>query len=287
MTKEPKMPTGKSWNGYSINKKHEVPKGLWQKCPSCEEMIFTKTIRENLDVCPGCEYHFRIGARRRIDLLCDEGSFEEMLSSYVTDDPLNFTDSIPYKDRIDSYQKKSDENDACIIGKGYIQGRQTVIGALDPTFMMGSMGSVVGEKVTVAIESATELQLPLIFVSCSGGARMQEGVLSLSQMAKTSAALARLDDAGGLFISILADPTYGGVTASFAMLGDIHVAEPQARIGFAGPRVVWDTVKVALPEGFQTAEFLLEKGFIDRIVSRKDLRTELARLIDYCPTKKK
>jgi acetyl-CoA carboxylase carboxyl transferase subunit beta len=271
-----------SWEGFSLKKKRDMPEGLWRRCPGCEDMIFARTIEQNLEVCPECEHHFRIGATRRIDQLCDEGSFEEMLADYQPTDPLDFTDSQPYIDRLRLQQKKTSLSDAAVMGKGYIKGRPVIIAALDPDFMMGSMGSVVGEKITVGVETACQNQFPLVVVSSSGGARMQEGALSLGQMAKTSAALARLDEAGGLFISILADPTTGGVAASFAMLGDVIIAEPGALVGFAGPRTIWHTIKVELPEGFQRAEFLLEHGMIDRIAPRSQLRSEIARLIDYC-----
>jgi len=271
-----------SWQGYSLKKKRDVPEGLWRRCPKCEDMIFSRSIEENLEVCPECSHHFRVPAYKRIQMLSDEGSFEELLEEYAPADPLNFTDSKSYKARLREYQKKTDLTDAAVIGKAYIRGRPIVLAVLDPDFMMGSMGSVVGEKIAIAAETALEMEIPLITVSCSGGARMQEGVLSLSQMAKTSAALARLKDGSGLFISVLADPTTGGVAASFAMLGDIIVAEPGALVGFAGPRTIWHTIKVELPEGFQRAEFLLEHGFVDMIVPRSELRSELARLIDYC-----
>jgi len=279
--KKTQNPNEQSWGGFSLTKKRDVPKGLWKRCTQCEEMLFVKQVEENLNVCPMCGLHFRIGARKRIKQLADESSFEEMLKEYQPVDALKFTDSAPYKKRLKAYQKKTGQPDAAIMGKAFIKGRMVVMAALDPDFMMGSMGSVVGEKVTVAAETATEMKLPLILVSCSGGARMQEGVLSLAQMAKTSAAIARLNESGGLFISLLTDPTTGGVAASFAMLGDLIIAEPKALIGFAGPRVIWNTVKVELPEGFQRAEFLLEHGFVDMIVERKNLRSEIARIIDY------
>jgi len=271
-----------SWQGYSLKKKREVPEGLWRRCSGCENMIFSRSIEQNLDVCPECNHHFRISATRRIDQLCDEGSFEEMLGDYKPIDPLKFVDSQTYPNRLRIQKKKTNLEDAAVMGKGYIKGRPIIIAALDPDFMMGSMGSVVGEKITVAAETAVQTQFPLVTISCSGGARMQEGALSLAQMAKTSAALARLDDAGGLFISILADPTTGGVAASFAMLGDVIIAEPGALVGFAGPRTIWHTIKVELPQGFQRAEFLLEHGMIDMITPRLQLRSEIARLIDYC-----
>ncbi|MCH9022930.1 MAG: acetyl-CoA carboxylase carboxyltransferase subunit beta [Planctomycetes bacterium] len=271
-----------SWNGFSVNKKRDVPEGLWRRCPGCEDMIFTRRIEENLDVCPECQHHYRMSARRRINQLCDEGSFEEMLTNYRPVDVLNFTDTKSYKTRLKEQQKKTNQPDAVVIGKGYIKARMVILAVMDPDFMMGSMGSVVGEKIAVAAETATELHIPFVTVSSSGGARMQEGFMSLAQMAKTSAVIARLNTSGGLFISVLADPTTGGVAASFAMLGDVILAEPKALIGFAGPRVIWNTVKMELPDGFQRAEFLLEHGFIDRIVQRKDLRSELAGIIDYC-----
>lgn len=259
-----------------------IPEGLWMRCPECGEMLFRKVVEEALHVCPGCQYHFRISARTRIEQLVDPGSFEERFADVEPTDPLRFTDKKAYRDRLKAEQEKTGNPDAVVCGKGFIKGRPLVLAVMDPTFMMGSMGSVVGEKITRTIEAAVAEKLPLLVVSCSGGARMQESALSLMQMAKTSAALARLDDAGGLFISLLADPTTGGVTASFAMLGDFILAEPKALIGFAGPRTIWNTIKVELPEGFQRSEFLQEHGFVDFVVHRKDLRSEVARLIDYC-----
>jgi acetyl-CoA carboxylase carboxyl transferase subunit beta len=259
-----------------------IPAGLWLRCPDCGDMLFRKVVDEALNVCPKCQYHFRIGAATRIEQLVDPGSFEEMFDDIEPADPLRFTDKKAYKDRLASEQKKTGRHDAVVCGKGFIKGRPIMLAVMDPEFMMGSMGSVVGEKITRTIETAAEEKLPLLIVSCSGGARMQESTLSLMQMAKTSAALARLDDAGGLFISLLADPTTGGVTASFAMLGDFIIAEPKALVGFAGPRTIWNTIKVELPEGFQRSEFLQEHGFIDFVVHRKDLRSEIARLVDFC-----
>ncbi len=259
-----------------------IPEGLWLRCPECSEMLFRKVVEEALNVCPSCQHHFRISARTRVAQLVDPSSFEEMFTDIRPADPLAFVDRKAYVDRLVSEQKKSGEPDAVVCGKAFIKGRPIIMAVMDPTFMMGSMGSVVGEKITLAIEEAVKQKLPLLIVSCSGGARMQESTLSLMQMAKTSAALARLDDAGLLFISLLADPTTGGVTASFAMLGDFIIAEPKALVGFAGPRTILNTIKVTLPEGFQRAEFLREHGFIDFVVHRKDLRSELARLVDYC-----
>jgi len=271
-----------SWNGFSLKKKRPVPEGLWRRCPGCEDMIFSRTIEENLYVCPECQYHFRISAAQRAEQICDEGTFEELLSDYRSRDPLKFRDCQSYKSRLRSQQKKTGLSDAVIIGRGFVKGRPVMLGAMDPEFMMGSMGSVVGEKITAAAERAGEAQIPLVVVCCSGGARMQEGVLSLAQMAKTSAAIGRLSEAGGLFISILADPTTGGVAASYAFLVDVIIAEPGALIGFAGPRTIWHTIKIELPEGFQRAEFLLEHGAVDMIVPRRQMRSELARIIDYC-----
>lgn len=259
-----------------------IPEGLWLRCPECGDMLFRRVVEESLHVCPGCQHHFRISARTRIAQLVDEGSFEERYADVEPVDPHKFVDKKSYKDRLAAEQKKTGNPDAVVCGKAFVKGRPIVLAVMDPTFMMGSMGSVVGEKITRTIEAAAAEKLPLLIVSCSGGARMQESSLSLMQMAKTSAALARLDDVGGLFISLLADPTTGGVTASFAMLGDFIIAEPKALIGFAGPRTIWNTIKVELPEGFQRSEFLQEHGFIDFVVHRKDLRSEIARLVDFC-----
>jgi acetyl-CoA carboxylase carboxyl transferase subunit beta len=259
-----------------------IPEGLWMRCPECGDMLFRKVVEEALHVCPGCQHHFRVSARTRVAQLCDEGSFEERYADLEPVDTLKFVDKKSYRDRLEDEQAKTGNRDAAVCGKGFIKGRPLMMAVMDPTFMMGSMGSVVGEKITRAIEDAVEEGLPILIVSCSGGARMQESALSLMQMAKTSAALARLDDAKGLFISLLADPTTGGVTASFAMLGDFILAEPKALIGFAGPRTIWNTIKVELPEGFQRSEFLEEHGFVDFVVHRKDLRSEIARLIDFC-----
>jgi acetyl-CoA carboxylase carboxyl transferase subunit beta len=262
--------------------KEGIPEGLWMRCPECEDMLFRKVVEEALHVCPKCQHHFRISARQRIEQLIDPGSFEEMFNDIEPADPLRFVDKKAYKDRLRQEQAKSGNTDAVVCGKGFIKGRPILLAVMDPTFMMGSMGSVVGERITRTIEGAAEEGMPLIIVSCSGGARMQESTLSLMQMAKTSAALARLDETGGMFISLLADPTTGGVTASFAMLGDFIIAEPKALIGFAGPRTIWNTIKVELPDGFQRSEFLEEHGFLDFVVHRKDLRSEIARLVDFC-----
>jgi acetyl-CoA carboxylase carboxyl transferase subunit beta len=267
--------------GWQAEPKEGVPEGLWLRCPGCAKMEYKKLVAQNLHVCPDCDYHFRLGADDRAEQLCDPGSFEPMWENLSPVDALGFVDSKPYKDRIKSEAKKSGHKDALIAGKGFIKGRGVVLACMDNRFMMGSMGSVVGEKVTRAIELAIQADRPLIVVCCSGGARMQESSLSLMQMSKTSAALARLDEAGGLYIAVLTDPTTGGVTASFAMLGDVIIAEPKALIGFAGPRVIANTVRQELPEGFQRSEHLVSKGFVDRVVHRKDLRSEISRIIDY------
>jgi len=244
-------------------------------------MIYRKQMEANLHVCPECDYHFRISATERVRQLVDDGSFEPFFDNLETNDPLKFEDLKPYKARLAAEQSKTGQREGIQTGRAFIKGRPAMLGCLDLTFFMGTLSSVVGEKLTRAIEMATAENLPLVVVSCSGGARMQESTLSLMQMAKTSAALARFDDAGGLFISVLTDPTTGGVTASFAMLGDVILAEPKALIGFAGPRVIQQTIRQELPEGFQRSEFLLEAGMIDRVVRRRDLRNEIARIIDY------
>lgn len=245
-------------------------------------MVYRKEVEANLGVCPECDHHRRVDARARIAHLTDPGSFEEFLPDLTTTDPLKFKDRIPYRERIRNQQKKTGEHEAVLVGKAYIRGRPVILGIMNPAFIMASMGSVVGEKVTTAIERATEENLPFVIVTSSGGARMQEGMVSLVQMAKTSAALAKFDDAGGLYIVIATDPTTAGVAASFASLGDFILAEPKAMMGFAGPRVIKNTIRAELPDGFQTAEFMLEKGYVDRIVPRADLGREIARIIDYC-----
>lgn len=264
-----------------IVKKSSIPEGLWLRCPGCDKMLFRKAMEANLHVCPECGHHFRISATERVRQLCDEKSFEPRKWKLEGADPLGFVDLKPYPERLAAEQHKTGQPEAVQAGRGFIKGRPVALCCLDLTFMMGSMGSVVGEAVTRSIEYATDRDLPLVIVSCSGGARMQEGALSLMQMAKTSAALARFDDAGGLFISVLTDPTTGGVTASFAMLGDVIIAEPGALIGFAGPRVIKQTIRQDLPEGFQRAEQLVTTGVVDRVVPRAELRNEIARLIDY------
>ena len=250
--------------------------GKWVKCDSCKEILYKEDVHKNYSVCPNCGKHFRISARRRLEQIVDENTFEEMDSDLQTTDPLQFEG---YTKKIALLQEKTKINEAVKTGIGKINGEQAVIAIMDGNFLMGSMGCVVGEKITRAIETAIEKRLPLIMFCVSGGARMQEGIISLMQMAKTSAALAKLDDAGLLYISVLTDPTTGGVTASFAMLGDIILAEPDALIGFAGPRVIEQTLKQKLPEGFQRSEFLLEHGFIDKIVTRKDMKDTLSQIL--------
>jgi acetyl-CoA carboxylase carboxyl transferase subunit beta len=263
--------------------KRGVPEGLWLRCPHCKATVYRKEVESRQHVCPECDHHFTMPARDRIAQLLDPDTFEEWDTDLKPCDPLGFVDRIPYHQRLAEEQQKTGMNDAAVTGRGFIRGRGVVLGITDFAFMAGSMGSVVGEKLARAAERATELRMPLIFVSGSGGgARMQEGILSLMQMAKVSAALARYDQAGGLYISILTNPTMGGVAASWALQGDITLAEPRAMIGFAGRRTIKNTIRLELPDEFQTSEFLLKHGFIDRIVHRKDLRTEVARLIDFC-----
>ena len=262
-----------------IDKKVKVPEGLWIKCNSCKEIIYRKEVDRNLMICPKCNYHFRISAGQRISLLADNGTFTEMGQDLASKDPLNFKDQITYKERLKNSQKKTNIKEAATAGHALIGNHPAMLVVLDFAFMGGSMGSVVGEKFVIAAEKAAEEAMPLISVASSGGARMHEGIVSLMQMAKTSASLARFKETGLPYISILADPTFGGVSASFAMLGDIIIAEPKSLIGFAGPRVIEQTIKQHLPENFQTAEFLLEHGMIDMIVNRKELKQTVIRLL--------
>jgi len=257
-----------------------VPEGLWVKCASCKEIIYRKEVVKSLSVCPKCGFHFRISARERLDLLFD-AAYEEKDAGLVSADPLGFVDTKPYATRLKDGKHKTDSADALISAVGTMGGVPIVIAAMEYAFIGGSMGVVVGEKVTRAAERAARGRLPLIVVSCSGGARMMEGTLSLMQMAKISAALARLDEARVPFISVLTDPTTGGVTASFAMLGDLNVAEPGALIGFAGPRVIEQTIRQKLPAGFQRSEFLLEHGMLDMVVDRRELKKTLVRCIRF------
>ncbi len=262
-----------------VEKKVQMPEGVWTKCKNCQEIIYAKEIERNLNVCPKCDYHFRITARERIDLVIDKDTFVEMDTNLRSIDFLDFKDSKKYKDRIKAAVKKSGDGDAVICGTGELNGLPVVAAVFDFSFMGGSMGSVVGEKITRAIEKGLETNAPVMVFSSSGGARMQESILSLMQMAKSSAALAKLKAAGIPFISVLTDPTTGGVTASFAMLGDLNIAEPRALIGFAGPRVIEQTIRQTLPEGFQRSEYLLEHGMVDMIVSRREMKEKLSQVL--------
>jgi acetyl-CoA carboxylase carboxyl transferase subunit beta len=262
------------------DKKGKIPEGLWVKCDGCKEVVYKKEIDKNLKICPKCNYHFRISARERLKLLVDEGSFIELDEGLMSIDPLKFKDTISYKERVKENQQKTGLKEAVISGDALIKGYPINLIIMDFSFMGGSMGSVVGEKVSRAAERALEKKQPFITVSSSGGARMQEGIFSLMQMAKVAAAIGKLKDNGILYISILCDPTFGGVTASFAMLGDIIIAEPKSLIGFAGPRVIEQTIKQPLPDDFQRADFLLEHGIIDIVVGRKNLREKLAKLFE-------
>jgi len=253
--------------------------GLWVKCEGCRAIVFRKDLEENLLVCPKCQFHFKMNSKQRLALLLD-GHWTEHDPGMVSTDPLKFVDTKPYSKRIKDAQKKLGMNDAIITAEGQLNGRPVICCAMEFGFIGGSMGAVVGEKVTRAIEMAIATRQPLIVVSCSGGARMMEGTISLMQLAKVSAALARLDEAKLPYISVLTDPTTGGVTASFAMLGDLNIGEPGALIGFAGPRVIEQTIRQKLPEGFQRSEFLLEHGFLDAVVQRKDLKSFIANVLD-------
>ncbi len=282
-TENPLSPATSSPSDAKPDIRRGIPEGLWIKCPGCGQTIFRPEALKRFNVCPECDYHWAISAQERIKQLLDEGTFEEWDAEMMPGDPLTFCDRRSYRDRILQDQKNTGLRDAILTGAGRIRARKVAFAVTDSRFIMGSMGSVVGEKLTRAIERAMEADLPLVAVpGAGGGARMHEGILSLMQMAKTSAALARFRAAGGLFISVMTNPTMGGVAASFASLGDLIFAEPRALIGFAGPRTIKATIKMELPKGFQTSEFLLEHGFIDRIVSRKDLQSEIARAIDYC-----
>jgi acetyl-CoA carboxylase carboxyl transferase subunit beta len=262
-------------------KKIKIPEGMWIKCDACLEIIYKPEVERNLNVCPKCNYHFRIPAMERIRAVTDEGTFQEFGEDLESIDMLSFTDTKKYTDRLKEAKKKTGRKEAVVTGAASINGVDAVLAVLDFEFLGGSMGCVVGEKIAAAAEAAKELSRPLIVFSASGGARMQEGTLSLMQMAKTSAALARLSDAGIPFVSVLTDPTTGGVAASFAMLGDIIISEPGALIGFAGPRVIEQTIKQKLPEGFQRAEFLLEHGMVDIIVERTRLKPTLTQVLRF------
>jgi len=256
--------------------------GLWLKCDGCRNIIWKKDLEAHLNVCPRCQYHYRINARRRFELLFDDTNWSEYDANLASTDPLKFVDTRAYAQRLGDAEKSTGLKDAIIFAEGRLAGRPIQLGAMEFSFIGGSMGAVVGEKVTRAIERSCERRLPLIIVSCSGGARMMEGVISLMQMAKISAALARLDEVRTPYISVLTDPTTGGVTACYAMLGDLNIAEPGALIGFAGPRVIEQTIRQKLPPGFQRAEFLLEHGFLDAVVHRKDLKNYLAHALEFC-----
>lgn len=257
-------------------KENSVDDKFWIYCKGCDKHVFRKNIEENLNICPSCSYHYKFKARDRIDLLIDKGSFVEFNSNIETQDPLNFPN---YKEKLEKYKESTNESEAVITGYGRVNGIKTVISVMNPDFMMGSMGSIVGDKITYSIEYAAKKNLPVIICSASGGARMQEGMVSLMQMAKTSQALSKLEEKALPYISILTNPTTGGVTASFAMLGDIIISEPNTLIGFAGPRVIEQTINQKLPEGFQTSEFLLENGFIDMIVDRKRMKEVLYKIL--------
>ncbi|MCS6318771.1 MAG: acetyl-CoA carboxylase carboxyltransferase subunit beta [Nitrospira sp.] len=262
-------------------KRSKVAEGMWLKCNHCREIVYRKEVDRNNKVCPKCDYHFPISVIERINLLVDLGTFKEWDAELEPQDPLQFQDTRTYKDRIKAQQEKTGRKDAMVIGQGAINGRKVALCVFDFGFMGGSMGSVVGEKICRAVDRALDGRMPLILVTASGGARMQEGILSLMQMAKTSAAVAKLGEAKVPFISILADPTFGGVTASIAMLGDVIIAEPKALIGVAGPRVIEQTIKQQLPDQFQRAEFLLDHGMIDMIVERKQLKEAVSTLVGH------
>lgn len=267
-----KSPKLKSSKKTSTN----TPNGLWKKCSSCGEIVASDKLKESFAVCPYCDHHFRLSAHERIQLLIDDGSFSPFGENLTTKDPLNFTDKIPYKDRLDSALQKTGLNDGTLCGLGKINGQEVALAVMNFQFMGGSMGVVTGEKIAYVMDQAFDKKIPAIVICASGGARMQEGILSLMQMAKTSASRQRLKNNGIPYISVLTDPTTGGVAASFAMLGDVNIAEPKALIGFAGPRVIEQSIRQTLPDGFQRSEFLVEHGFIDRIVHRHQLKEEVS-----------
>jgi acetyl-CoA carboxylase carboxyl transferase subunit beta len=265
----------------TAEKPSRVPEGLWVKCPGCAQILYNKDLEKNLGVCPKCSHHFRMSAADRLRMLFDEGQWVEHDAGLASNDPLQFVDTKPYRDRLRATQAATGMKDAVIVATGRMEGIQVVIAAMEYTFIGGSMGVVVGEKLARAVEMALDRRHPVIIVSCSGGARMMEGALSLMQMAKVCAALARLDRSRIPFISVLTDPTTGGVTASFAMLGDLNIAEPKALIGFAGPRVIEQTIRQKLPDGFQRSEFLRDHGMVDLIVDRRELKGVLARALRF------
>jgi acetyl-CoA carboxylase carboxyl transferase subunit beta len=266
------------------DKASRVPEGLWVKCPDCSAIIYTRDLVKNLSVCTKCSHHFRLTARERLLMMFDGEHWVEQDADLKSNDPLHFTDTKPYRSRLEASRKATGLADALIVGIGRIDGREAVVAAMEYAFIGGSMGVVMGEKIVRAAETALARRVPLIVVSCSGGARMMEGALSLMQMAKISAALARLDRAGVPYISVLTDPTTGGVTASFAMLGDVNIAEPKALIGFAGPRVIEQTIRQKLPEGFQRSEFLVERGMLDLVVDRRELKATISRVLRFMMT---
>jgi acetyl-CoA carboxylase carboxyl transferase subunit beta len=273
--------TRKPMASATAGRPSRVPEGVWVKCPDCSQPLYNKDLEENLSVCPKCAHHFRVSAADRLRMLLDDGQWTEHHAGLTATDPLSFTDTKAYRDRLTTTRRDTGMTDAVIVATGELDGLGVVVAAMEYSFIGGSMGVVVGEKITRAAEMALERRHPLIVVSCSGGARMMEGVLSLMQMAKISAALARLDRGGVPFISVLTDPTTGGVTASFAMLGDLNIAEPKALIGFAGPRVIEQTIKQKLPPGFQRSEFLLAHGMVDLIVDRREMKATLSRVLRF------
>ncbi|HEX7704902.1 MAG TPA: acetyl-CoA carboxylase, carboxyltransferase subunit beta [Thermoanaerobaculia bacterium] len=263
----------------AVEKQVAIPEGLWVKCDECKEIVYRKEVEANLNTCPKCQHHFRLTARERFEILFDDNKYKEFASDIRSGDPLGFRDTKRYIDRLKVYQQRVGPDDAVLCAEGKLEGIPVVICAMEYNFMGGSMGSVVGEKITIAIERCIDKKAALLIVSCSGGARMQEGILSLMQMAKISAALSRLSAAGLAYISVLTDPTTGGVTASYAMLGDLNIAEPKALIGFAGPRVIEQTIRQTLPEGFQRSEFLVEHGMVDLITPRAEMKPAIARFL--------
>jgi acetyl-CoA carboxylase carboxyl transferase subunit beta len=268
-------------NPTPVEERRVRTEGMWTKCGACRAIIWKKDLQANWEVCPKCEHHFRLGSRKRLELLLDDEPYTELDAELASSDPLHFTDTKPYVQRLKDAQHKLGMKDAILTAEGRLNGRPVICCSMEFGFIGGSMGAVVGEKVARAIDRALARKIPLIVVSCSGGARMMEGVVSLMQLAKVSAGLARFDEEGLPFISILTDPTTGGVTASYAMLGDLNIAEPGALIGFAGPRVIEQTIRQKLPEGFQTAEFLLKHGFLDAVVPRKELKPYISQALGF------
>jgi acetyl-CoA carboxylase carboxyl transferase subunit beta len=268
-------------NPTPVDERRVRTEGLWIKCNSCRATIWKKDLEANWEVCPKCDHHFRLDARRRLNLLLDGENWTEHDAELISSDPLHFTDTKPYSKRLEDARRKLGMNDAVITAEGRLNGRPVTCCSMEFSFIGGSMGAVVGEKAARAVERSISQKQPLIIVSCSGGARMMEGAVSLMQLAKVSAALARLDDARLPYISVLTDPTTGGVTASYAMLGDLNIAEPGALIGFAGPRVIEQTIRHKMPDGFQRSEFLLDHGFLDAVVPRRDLKSYISRSLDF------